>query len=1191
MRLINSTDLDRWGDKECQVLLPELVRRLIRATGKKFDELRMPSGDGTALPGWDGEVNCANEIHTISAGWSLWEIGTEKEAKGKAKRAKADGDYIKRTENPLGYNPKEATFVFVTNRKWPKALNWAQEKRKEGIWKDVKAFAAEELVEWIELCPAVELWLAAKLGKVNDRGIEIPELFWERWSKGKKYSINPSIMLGGRDEEVSKVVECADKPQVLYIQEASKEMAKAFVVAAMLQNDVQNCIIAEDEKDALQVLQNYENTCVVTYALGSWNYATEKGNSVIVVVDKEDRCPDAIKLSPIDRHAMAQSLREIGVDIEKSERLVAKAGGNVMALRRLLKIDSSKPAWANSETILDLLPAILVGTWDMDHDGDKSVVAAFAGCSYDEYIKKIRKYLSISECPIKFGEQVYRVLSPCDTLYYIEENLCDTDLESLSRWLKIMLSVDADILYSPHIRHGILKTYIYLSSVNKTSKYSRILADYLQNVNTEELRYLEPYLTEIAEAAPADFLEMVEKHVANRSEWIRMQFGENEFKYYHYHSLLFALETIAWDKKYMGRVADILVRLMPYNVPSYYAQNPTNSFKNIFRFVLPQTYMPFEDRIRVLEKICKKHKDQGFKLAMLMLSSIADYVFDLNQSYSIRDCEDDELEERFRYPKPEEIGRVVELALCYCAYSTSEVCELVRVIQHSRMECQRDRIVEHIVANKGRIEDVREVCRVSREVICNPDVLNSIVKPLTPDDVIQKHLWLFDKWYPAIPGVEHDDNEDMLQIKREDAIKDILAERGVLGMKEYAAEVKEHILLGDCFCRMDGGKYLPEIAAWCEDGEKLCQFVSSYLNILLHVVIQEKNVTIETIRDLMALIPNQVLQARVLSTVHYLPAIGCYVETLEPSAWDEYWRNWDRLSIMPDLEFVVLNLMRVERLEFAIELIYTPLVKNKPIAIRDEVVYDLLLQYEMDPRVGADSSIASQVRELIVHLEKTTSEKVRSGLYGLELKYYGWYDKIEPFDRVSLSKDMVTDPELMTRLIGICELPDEYQGDELVHYCESIGDELLWNTNNIPYVNESGNVDYAALKRYVYEVLKLCENPVLKERAYKVIGVLLANIPIVNGMLDEELCELIEQLDSQSLDEAYECHIYAQEGATIRPCTQGGDIEYAKEEEYKAIAREQWEYSHVSSIYEAIAKYYHKSGEAQDRLAKKYEDM
>jgi hypothetical protein len=36
----------------------------------------------------------------------------------KARKAKADKEYSKRLRNPLGLDPAQATFVFVTPRRW-----------------------------------------------------------------------------------------------------------------------------------------------------------------------------------------------------------------------------------------------------------------------------------------------------------------------------------------------------------------------------------------------------------------------------------------------------------------------------------------------------------------------------------------------------------------------------------------------------------------------------------------------------------------------------------------------------------------------------------------------------------------------------------------------------------------------------------------------------------------------------------------------------------------------------------------------------------------------------------------------------------------------------------------------------------------------------------------------------------------
>lgn len=132
MKFITQTDIKNWAEKDCQTLLPELVRRLIHASGQEFEHLTMPSGDGVALSGWDGILKCRDRIFTIDSGLSLWEIGSDKDV-----TRKAESDYKKRTTNTSVYNSKDATFVFVTPRIWTKANRWVQEKRAEGKWKNV----------------------------------------------------------------------------------------------------------------------------------------------------------------------------------------------------------------------------------------------------------------------------------------------------------------------------------------------------------------------------------------------------------------------------------------------------------------------------------------------------------------------------------------------------------------------------------------------------------------------------------------------------------------------------------------------------------------------------------------------------------------------------------------------------------------------------------------------------------------------------------------------------------------------------------------------------------------------------------------------------------------------------------------------------------------------------------------------
>ena len=59
MEFITSTHLKQWADtKECQSLLPELMRRLICASVKQLNRLSFPSGDAVHMSEWAGADAC-----------------------------------------------------------------------------------------------------------------------------------------------------------------------------------------------------------------------------------------------------------------------------------------------------------------------------------------------------------------------------------------------------------------------------------------------------------------------------------------------------------------------------------------------------------------------------------------------------------------------------------------------------------------------------------------------------------------------------------------------------------------------------------------------------------------------------------------------------------------------------------------------------------------------------------------------------------------------------------------------------------------------------------------------------------------------------------------------------------------------------------------------------------------------------
>ena len=85
-KIISANDLNSWADtKDCQISLPTLIRKLIRATVNELDLLTIPEEDNTNLPGYDGIVNSKQRINTIPPGYSVWELGCSQKIFSKIK--------------------------------------------------------------------------------------------------------------------------------------------------------------------------------------------------------------------------------------------------------------------------------------------------------------------------------------------------------------------------------------------------------------------------------------------------------------------------------------------------------------------------------------------------------------------------------------------------------------------------------------------------------------------------------------------------------------------------------------------------------------------------------------------------------------------------------------------------------------------------------------------------------------------------------------------------------------------------------------------------------------------------------------------------------------------------------------------------------------------------------------------------
>ncbi len=227
--LVNSTDIKLWADQRVsQQLIPQLLRRLILATAKEdVTTIDFPAHESVQMGGWDGTVTTVSNHTFVPKGESVWEIGTNKAVKGKA-----DEDYKKRAANPLGKEQLNTTYIFVTPRRWGGKGPWKKTKQKEGIWKEVRAYDADDLETWLEMAPSVHLWFSDLLGK-DVHSLTSLETFWNEWRQETDPVLTSDLVLGGRDEISSKILQFLNNPSsTLSIGADTIEEAVAFVAAS-----------------------------------------------------------------------------------------------------------------------------------------------------------------------------------------------------------------------------------------------------------------------------------------------------------------------------------------------------------------------------------------------------------------------------------------------------------------------------------------------------------------------------------------------------------------------------------------------------------------------------------------------------------------------------------------------------------------------------------------------------------------------------------------------------------------------------------------------------------------------------------------------------------------------------------------------------------------------------------------------
>ncbi|MBE9114394.1 hypothetical protein IQ249_00635 [Lusitaniella coriacea LEGE 07157] len=847
---IDATDLNSWANRrDAQGKLPQLLRRLIHATVPRLQRIRFPAGESVQMGGWDGIIETSEGNAFVPDGCSVWELGVNRKVKGKA-----DDDYQKRCADSLGLTSSETTFVFVTPRRWGGKDDWIRAKNSEGIWAEVIAYDADDIEQWLELAPAVHIWLALLLGKWSENDQDIGS-FWDEWVNVTTPCLTSTLHLAGREQNVEKVKNWLNEPpSKLTIQANSIEEAIAFFTAIIYD-------LPEDER--VQFLSR----CVLVKNESSWRYFASSQDSLILIptferlksipqehhvlvsVGREiSPSKDTLQLSRLSREGFRKALASMGFSLERADALSQESKRSLLVLRRLLASNPEihTPDWAKPENARSLIPVLLAGAWDETREADKEAIAALARKTYQEVINDILRWLNTSDPPIRKLGNVWQLVSREVTWHFISHSLVRDDFEILETTVlsvlgtldpKYELPIDQQFAASvygknlPHsnfLREGLAETLAILATrgipseiQDITTAQSKVNVIIRKLLNTDSdwqqwasLSYLLPTL---AEAAPEVFLEVVEQELQSDFPTLLGLFQESRWALggSPHTGLLWALETFAWKPIYLSRVTLILAKLSRLDPGGHLVNRPFNSLCEIFFCWKPQTSAPLQQRLRVIDTLLIREPEVAWNLLCNLLPKITGELS--HPIYKPR-WREWLIESRSKVTCTEywqNIEALIQRILTHVGSNSNRLCDVIERIE-SLQPSLRDRVIDFIASiDTANIPDrdivkawgsLRKIIQkhkkysnakwaMQTEVI---EQLESIYENLEPHSLIFKYAWLFSVNPPLSDSTGFDWKTRDKKIKqvRHEAVKEIYFKLGISALLDLAIHVKEPGLLG-----------------------------------------------------------------------------------------------------------------------------------------------------------------------------------------------------------------------------------------------------------------------------------------------------------------------------------------------------------------------------------------------------------
>ena len=652
---ISAMQIEDWAKQSAaRNRLAALLRLLANSTTSAIREIDFPAYDNAERHGWDGFIDATSSTAWIPTGVSGWEFGCNGDP-----RSKANHDYENRTRSTPKNERDSMTYIFVTPRNWPGKASWVKNKRSKGQWKNVRAYEASDLEQWIGVSAPAQIWMSEQLN-IPVHGYRSLDMCWDDWASECDPNLGRSLFqpaIEGMRVKFERWLD-SDASKPFLIAANSQLEGLAFLYCLMRDKKVRSVHNADDTIvfDSLDALSKMVSAGDRAFTIVS---ASSKVSQSLTKYFRRFRCiivcsknqvydePDVTldRLSRLEFESALLSMGDFGHDDVR--RLARESGRVPTILRRRLSINPivKKPKWAENQSIVDaLIPAALIGSWCADVAADRQVIQQIydskSSDGYNNFERQILQAVGAENAPMWSVGSYRGVTSKIDLLFIISSTITGEQLDNFFLVAKCILSEKDPTLglsggveiltnvvgksreYSQDMRTGICETLILLAVhgeslfhlqgwVDIQNRVEALVKALLNPLTPERLHSSNRELARYAEAAPEVFLEILEGDLRSEESAFR-QLLKPSYPFWFVGgcpraSLLWALECLAWTNEFLPRVTKVLMVLSEHEIDDQWANKPIETLKSIYRSWMPQTKASVRERIKIIESVITTH--------------------------------------------------------------------------------------------------------------------------------------------------------------------------------------------------------------------------------------------------------------------------------------------------------------------------------------------------------------------------------------------------------------------------------------------------------------------------------------------------------------------------------------------------------------------------------------------------------